>query len=515
LIRFMNSRLKTILYSKFPIYLLFLILHLVFFKVNLTEWGDSYRILRASTYLQRLDYPQDEKRPPFFSALLAAIPTQADATQWGRGLMLGISIISFIVFDCLSSLWIKDRRYQKLSLLLLTLNPVYFYWSLRIMADVLFALFCMLIFYLVSLWTKKYDFGKTFLIGFITGLAILTRFEGYLLFGSVLMVAVVRVVRSRFKKEVGYLLVYALATILTILPFLFLRNPLNSQYFGEPGGRVYNSTTIWIYLVSLMFMFGFTSAFLFIKYGVTSSWSLLKQNQEMVTFLILELVLILLWPAAIPRLFVCIVPFLIILLSLGVKSYLARKEEVSLRDLGLCLALLVTYVVSQYFLKLQFLIVVKEVFLVVVGLQLVSLILLKQKKFKLFLGTILISSGLWSVSTVLIHRNIYSAVHQAALYIEQNLKGTVVYNDTTSNLDWYINFEDPRGDLKGYYLGLKTNETGFIDKGANYLVVTNEEVPELVLGDRLLSNLQKIKEFRYNISGKEFYANIYKVLEKQ
>jgi len=84
----MNLPRKTISFknipAKFYAYLLFIVLHIALFNVNTAEWGDSYRILRASEYIRRGIYPSDEKRPPLFSALAAVRPNSVDPVVWGK-----------------------------------------------------------------------------------------------------------------------------------------------------------------------------------------------------------------------------------------------------------------------------------------------------------------------------------------------------------------------------------------------------------------------------------------------
>ena len=123
----------------------------------------------------------------------------------------------------------------------------------------------------------------------------------------------------------------ALGIFTILLPYYIYRNPLHSSYFSEPTGRKYDLNMVWVYLVSLIFVFGFTSAFFFIGRNYKHLCDLLQKNLVFSTFLFLELALILLWPAAIPRLFVAVIPFLIILLALSVEDffYVAIGTDVS------------------------------------------------------------------------------------------------------------------------------------------------------------------------------------------
>jgi len=120
------------------IFIAFLVFHLLLLNVNKVEWGDSYRILRASEYIRDFSYPIDEKRPPLYSAFLALRPiVSLDPVLWGKVFMLFVSTFSFYLFFRITRLLFREKRdLVTISLLLFSFNPVYFYWSLRIYADV-------------------------------------------------------------------------------------------------------------------------------------------------------------------------------------------------------------------------------------------------------------------------------------------------------------------------------------------------------------------------------------------
>jgi len=123
----MNLPRKTISFknipAKFYAYLLFIVLHVALFNVNAAEWGDSYRILRASEYIRQGSYPSDEKRPPLFSALTAIRPNSVDPVVWGRVVVFIFSFLSLIVFDKLTQIYIKNEKYRFVSLILFILRP--------------------------------------------------------------------------------------------------------------------------------------------------------------------------------------------------------------------------------------------------------------------------------------------------------------------------------------------------------------------------------------------------------
>jgi len=513
-------------------FILFVVVHVALVNFNSAEWGDSYRILRASEFIRNGSYPSDEKRPPLFSAFLALRPVSVDAVIWGRVVMLIFSILSFFVFYKLVKIYIKDEKYRFIALILFTFNPVYLYWSIRVMADVPFSFFVLLAFYISGRYSNK-GYVKFILLGFISGLAILTRFEGYLLFASLMLSTFFSAADSEkqpenrksfisdlaqlFLKNWKSLLILGLTTFITITPWVLFRNPLRSSYFEETSRRTYDLKMIWTYFVSIFYSFGFTSAFYFIFSRFRTAARFLKENLDVTTFLGLELILILLWPAAIPRLFVCLIPFFIIILTLCMKGVFEEAQSVKKNRVDEVLVsgfFLLFYVVSQYFLKLQFLITNKKVFVVLVLLQVLAILFFYLKKSVLLIITILISTVVWSLTIIFSHREIYTAIKLAGIYSRDNLSGKVLFNDTTSVADWYLNYSKPRINLEGEKADFLNKEdlsyNDLLSKNVSYVITTNEDGVIFDRGIEKLEYLKLINSFRYNIGDKEFFANIFR-----
>ena len=540
----MNLPRKTISFknipAKFYAYLLFIVLHVALFNVNTAEWGDSYRILRASEYIRQGSYPSDEKRPPLFSALTAVRPNSVDPVVWGRVVVFIFSFLSLVVFDKLTQIYIKNEKYRFVSLILFILNPVYLYWSIRVMADVPFSFFVLLTFYLLSkyyesLKQKEIDkdykinnFKSLICMGIVCGLSILTRFEGYLLFLSVFIGVIFSQYEIFFKKikikELFYLIkknwkkaiVLGLTTLITILPWLLYRNPLESEYFEEPSRRTYNFNTIWIYISSILYIFGFTSAFFFIIKSSKNVLDFLNRNISITTFMIVELLLILVWPAAIPRLFLPLIPFFVLILTISLESYFKNYNNGKKADLLILVGpvfLLFFYILSQYFLKLQFLVPVKVAFAIIVLIQIFLLLSFYFGKVKIFFYLVLVSITFWSISAIFNHKDIYTAIKSAGIYARDNLDGKIVFNDTTSIADWYINYSYPQKDLTGEKWDFsdkkKLNYEYLLENDVSYVLVTNEDNSSFDLNMKNFKHLKLIQSFRYNIGSKEFFASIF------
>ncbi|MBW6441658.1 glycosyltransferase family 39 protein [Patescibacteria group bacterium] len=514
--------------ARFYVYAVFLILHVVLFNINTAEWGDSYRILRASEYIRQGNYPKDEKRPPLFSVFTSIRPASVDAVFWGRVVMFVFSVLSFFTFDKLTQIHIKREKYRILALFLFIFNPVYLYWSLRIMADVPLSFFVLLVFYLLSKWSDL-NIKKIILLGFICALAILTRFEGYILFGSAFLAVIFFDQDISFKKlnvkklfsvllhNLSKAIILGLTTLVVISPWLLYRNPFKSKYFEEPTRRIYDFKMVWIYFSSILYIFGFTSAFYFIfkKFKVTLQFFL--KNIGITTFIILELILILLWPAAIPRLFVPLIPFFIIILTICLQNYFestVEKKKLRFTDLVILLLFLFFYIFSQYFLKLQFLILGYRVFALIVFIQFLSLIALYLRKKNSFMIFTVISTLLWCFYIMNMHRNIFRSIKEASKYASETLEGVVAYNDTSAIPDWYLNVSQTNTSNGGIYVFFDKKEFLEFDKLKNkeidYLIISNEHNPNISINLEKRKYLQLIKEFSYNVNGQDFYAKVIK-----
>ena len=107
-------------------------------NVNSAEWGDSYRILEASRAIRQFTYPENEKRPPLFSAILAVRPQGVDEITWARGYMLVTTLLTLFVFGKFAKVFIKSAKWLLLAVVFLLINPIFYYWSLRVYARIEF-----------------------------------------------------------------------------------------------------------------------------------------------------------------------------------------------------------------------------------------------------------------------------------------------------------------------------------------------------------------------------------------
>jgi len=339
--------------------LIFVLFKIIFFYLTPAEWGDSYRFLRAGEYLSKLSYPLDEKRLPIFPILLApAFLLNIDPILWGRALVLVLSVFClFLVFKLSKKIYAKNPVIPILAVAITAFSPTFFYWTGKIYSEALFAFLVLLSF---NLYYKKLTRFKYFILGLLCGLTFMTRFEGFLLFLSFFIFFLI----NRSLRSFGTFLHFIGGFILPTLPYFILRylnlGFVSSNYFSELLSFNYDFKTIWIYLASFVFIFGFIPFF-----GVGKLLGAMKNlftknvnYMPIILFMVLELILILLWPSAIPRLFVPVIPLLAILASYIMYE---GKGEKNLKNLIFSLGLLLFFILSRFYLKLPFLVLGKIV----------------------------------------------------------------------------------------------------------------------------------------------------------
>jgi hypothetical protein len=476
-------------------------------NINAAEWGDSYRILRASNFIRHLSYPADEKRPPLFSAVLAVRPATVDAVVWGRVIMLGLSLLALGTFAKLAKLYLPTSRQQFWAVLLLAINPVYLYWSLRLYADVPFSLLVLVCCYVFEAWrvrwvhTNNHPTRLLVVMGVVCGLSILTRFEGYLLTLAT-VTGIVVVAKARPKTAVAFAAIVSVTTLAVILPWLVYRNPLTSAYFEEPGGRAYDLTMLATYAVSYLFVLGIIPAgALVVSHFNTNSatnlrnWAL--RYPHILSFVALESLLILAWPAAVPRLFVPIIPFVIL------AFVSAWQNRINWRiTAGTALVLTVGYGIVQHQLRLQFIGSHTAIYICVTLLAGLGTVALALQRHKLFMLTAVLSMAMLTASTVYLHRTIYSSIKEIATFSAGATQGTIIHNDTAGIVSWYLphsvykNLDDKKYLTQAY---LQENTV-------DYIILTNEFNPTMEIDLKKRPYLELVRVSKYTAGGKMFFT---------
>jgi len=437
--------------------LFFLVLRVLLFNVNISEWGDSYHIVRAAESLrENFSYPVDEKRLPLFSVLIALNPLPVEMMVWAKILQVFLTLgILFLTYKLSRRFFpTLSEDYCLMTIAYCLFSPVFLYWSIRVVGGVLLTFLVLLafeIYYEGAPRARSYHGRWAAGLGVVCGLAALTRYEGFLLagaFGLAFLLA----------KKVKPLILYLSFFILVVSPwfirnFLVFGSPLHSTYFSEPSTYTYNLKTVLIFVTSLVFLFGFTPAFYFIARGVrrvaAGPWLvnngqhkvLQLQHLPLLIFIVLELLLILFWPAAVPRLFLPLIPFFTIFLFGDLNSVAAGPWPARRRWFAVTLGLTALCVLFQYFLRLHFLVLSKTGLVIIACLgfssALVWLFFDLEKAKKVFLGLFLASEIVASFVVINNHRLIYSDALRAAQFAT-SLEGLTGYSDETGVVKYYL-----------------------------------------------------------------------------
>ncbi len=450
--------------------------------------------------------------------------------------MLATSLGVCFIFYKLCQNYLATKWERLLAVILLALNPVYLYWSLRIYADVFFSLLILLCFYFFEVWRKnRGDGGKLSglylaTMGLICALSILTRFEGYLLTLATAIGVIVVLDKSAHQKFKESVLVFV-TTGLIVLPWLIYRNPLTSSYFEEPAGRKYDMVMFLTYVVSYLFVLGIIPAFSLIATKLAGAKPIdlltkVKQYPHVIAFVILESLLILAWPAAVPRLFVPIIPFLILALvksldyfdkgdeddspssikpNSRVTSVKAEKGKTLVTTMSI--VLLTVYIVVQHKLRLQFLGPHTAVFVIVSALGVPSTLAIYIKSKKLFLLSSVISMTILSASTIYLHKDVYRSIKEICDFSLREVAGKVIHNDTASIASWYL----PKSDYKNLDDKKYLTQNYLAENQVDYLIITNEFNPNMEIDLAKRPYLNLIKESKYKRGGKIFFTWLIKV----
>ncbi|MCA9308105.1 hypothetical protein KC980_01200, partial [candidate division WWE3 bacterium] len=428
-------------------------------------------------------------------------------------------------------------------LILFMLNPVYLYWSLRLMADSFFGLLALISVYLYYSKIKptlglrtlnKITIVYTSLLGFLSALAILTRFEGYILFfslGCAMYWGLLPLNINSFKFSVLInqlqhsllrLVGYVLSSLVVLIPYLHKNNPFSSSYLSEPNSRVYDINTLAIFILSLLFVFGFYFGFYFLYKNKNEVLKFYKENPLILIFTLLEVLLVLAWPAAVPRLFTPVIPFLIIPLAYSINTFFESgflilykipifNKKLKVFDISFMLSLMLIYVLGQYIYKLQFLIVLRFVFVALVLLHIVMLYTIYKKLSNVFYLLLVSILLLWSIATIWIHKDIHSVIKDASLYlVKQN--AVVLHNDISSVTPWYL---ENRAIYSHTLRRLDVDQTELKLNNITHVLVTNEHNVNLGLKLDTFDFLTKEAEFSREVNGAVFKTVVYKVEQER
>ncbi len=510
-------------------YLLFIVLYLVLrlflLNINSAEWGDSYRILRATEYLSSYSYPDDEKRPPLFSMLLL-LNFGFDAITNSRIIMMvisGLILVSFYYLLKQVNLSLTSNQ-RFLTLVLFAVNPLFLYWSIRIYADSLFLLLMLLalnVFYYFQRSASKLALP---LLSVISVLAILTRFEGYLL-SIILFISIYLTCKKKYDLLFFLLPLTLLFSLVLLFPqFSFYKNPISSSYVEEVGTRSISLREVFNFTLQYLFLLGNLFTIYFLAFSKNNILKFFKDNLVLLFIVLTHSALAFVWFAAVPRLFLPIVPILCIIFVKSLEIFFNETFRVStfayLKNFWrreylhyiIPILLLLTYMLGQAYLKLPFLLTSVSFFALVCFYSLFSLLLIFSHYKKLFISVLIIFNVLWGYFYISLEKDTLKVLNTATIYFTQNYtpEGNVLTNDISS--------------ITRYYLKEKYVLTSLLSKGRDltdsiklnnidYVIITNEQNPEMSFTPSKHPYLTILHEFRQVVGGREFFTYIAKVNE--
>ncbi len=465
--------------------LLVVLVRLLLLNVNLAEIGDSYNLLTAGEALKSLQYPLEEKRLPLLPLLLS-LNRVIEPLLFGRLLMLVLSTLSIIITLKLYYHLSAGKNYGWFLVLLLATQPLWSYWSLRIMTDVLFALLFMLFVYLTM--SKTPSPRLAIYLGVVTGLAAQTRFEGFLLLAAYLLFLFI-------KNKYRYLVYFLTPALLIVLPF-FIRNWLHfgslfySSYAQEASQYLPDLRLIAIFITYLVFLMGPLTTW-FVRLGV-SQVARLKVTQILPTviYLFLFMPLIGVWTAAVPRLFYSLVPLFALLVVLGFEQASGRGKE----ELKPSAVLFGLFLVLAWFLRVDFITGSFSAMVLVSFLSLLGLISLGlTANYRPWLMTVMLLSNLIVATSVISQAKDRASTTWQAVQYASKLPGLIGYADETGVSSWYLR-------KTGRYW---RDDPGFTealnwlrDNQIKYVLLTNEHYEEgaqfLVVYDRHDAHMFKL-----------------------
>lgn len=414
-------------------------------NVNATEWGDSFRILRAAEYLLKFSYPLDEKRLPFFSAILAPGLLFMEPVLWGRIFAIGLSVSNLVLIALLTKIiFPKSKNWQVLlTLVFVAFNPIFFYWSLRIMAETTAATLVLLSFVIYLGSGKKGRLWPDLLLGLILALAALTRYEGFLLAGAFGLSFLI-------KRDWGAILRTFSVFVVLVVPWFvltkfILKGSTSNAYVSELETFKFDLYRLGYFLTYSLFFLGFPSSLVFLVPNVKKkSLELLKKNLRflaispylpLILFLIFEAGLFFVWTPSLPRIMVLVLPIVVIFVT---QALLIVDLSVNKKLLTATIILLsLLFLILQFKYRLYFLVLSRSGLAAILLLTLLGGLAVWFNNRKILVTTVIYSLIFGSVVVVANQRLVYSTIYQASLYAI-SLPGNIAYSDETGVSTWYL-----------------------------------------------------------------------------
>ncbi len=488
----------------------YLVIRVLLLNANYTEWGDTFRMIRAADYLSNGSWPWDEKRWPLYSVFLIPGIWLNAPIFWGRMLSIFISTGSIVMIyafylkfisrkdDSLHSSTVASQRklYALLASIFAVTSSIFGYWSIRVMADPLFALLILIYFYyLPDLYKKNNHRVLEYTLSGLLLAITMTRLEGIFVALATALFFLIYPAHGRnftpsLKKSIinitdnsRKILIFFIPQVLIYFPWtlyakVLYKGEVSNDYLDEIETFVFN-------LERFKYFFTYTFFILVIPLTAYFIWNGVKSIKEskntdiiflipLLLFILQELLIGFIWTPSLPRIYMPLIPFLAMLFVFGIENFRRRKVEIR-KYLIINLSLTFLFVYLQYNQKLYFLGASKLLFAIIIisNLFLMFFPILKWESKKVFVAAIIILNLL--ITSVVIYNQsyIYKSVVKGIEFVTP-LDGITAYSDETGNAEWYLRshgfYLDPGNNIND------TNEQYQLLKSNNvsYMLWTNE-----------------------------------------
>jgi len=454
---------------------IYILVRLIFININYTEWGDTFRMIRASDFLSHFSWPWDEKRWPIYSLLLVPGLYLKAPILWGRLLAIVISSFTFTFLYLFYLNFIsKNKSYAVLAVTLTALTSTFAYWSIRVMADPFFTLIVVAYLYLfLKLFSNKnLPVLQKLLMSVILVIATMTRLEGvFLVTATGLYLLLNKRMIDIIYIAISQLLIYVPWTIYA--KFLY-SGPVQNDYLTEASKFVFNIDRVIYFFTYTTFILTIPISAYFIFLAIKK---LKIQNSKLYLvpslFILQEILLGVIWTPSLPRIYMPIIPFFAVLLIYGLENFEIKKSKLNFITISVILTFL--FAIFQYKERLYFFGVSKLPFALVVLSSLFVLILtLIYSRYakKLLISYFIFISVLISFTTIYNQKDIYKTVKQATEYLEDK-SGKVAYADETGVTEWYLRNNYYYLDSKKSYSYDEMKEV-FKQENVKYILQTTE-----------------------------------------
>lgn len=535
--------------------IVFVLLRILILNINYTEWGDTFRMIRGAEYLVNFDWPWDEKRWPLYSLFLVPGIIFDQPILWGRVLSLFISIgIAFYVYHFYLRFFSRDKFFATVAVIFTVTTSVFAYWSIRVMADPLFALLCIaFLFHFMSFYKSKMNAEVVSVLGFsinqtslkIFGLSIvllmitMTRLEGLFLaastFGYLLLT-------KRWKD----ITIFAIPQVLIYLPWTLYAKVIYSgnvqnDYLQEVQTFVFNLDRFIYFFVYTAFILVIPITLFFIVVGLHKFYKKRARSNKLVLlplfgFIGLELLIGFIWTPSLPRIYVPIIPFISMFLVYGIQKVKFKNHKIKYFVVLIFSILLFGF--FQYQLKLYFLGASKILFgLILLGsISLVMIIVLFEKFRKLILIGIIILNLIISYVVINNQKDIYKTVKKSIEYVETNNiypNSRIAYSDETGTNEWYLRknsfYLNPSANIseEAQYETFKKNDVDYFiwtnefNRGSSFFEPDENDIKyEMIFSNNLkltdgiediLQSIGVINNSKYT----EFETRVYKIIYEE